>query len=328
MCIAAVIFKPLTLAELKLMDEENPHGGGVACVKQGRIWFLKGLDAGAIHGLQEAGVLSYPYLLHFRWATQGARIPELCHPFPLGPRALMGETTGFADKVLIHNGTWYGYLPYLPVNSEIPDSVFKVASDTAIAAYLADTDPGVLEQVSWATATATMSDTGEMDITTRGTWTDHGGNWYSNLNWLPSNKYDWQNWADWRRSSGNPYSTYSDYAPKPVPVTKITAEEEEEAMAMAALLGPGEAHARREREQELADSYGEAYPGVGKGETTWEEYIKTKYGEEVANELLDDPSDVRAGKSVDQELADLDIVSEDFDRVNSIIARQMIKEGV
>jgi hypothetical protein len=170
-----------------------------------------------------------------------------------------------------------------------------------------------------------MTDSGEMDVTTRGTWTDYEGNWYSNLNWLPQPKHDWNDWANHaRRGRGSLYSAYSHYAPKPVSTITITAEEQEDAMAMVALLGPSEARARRHREQELVDSYGTG----DVRETTWAAYIKTKYGEEVANEVLDDPSDVRADMTLEQELADLDLVSESFDTVNAAIARQMIKEGV
>lgn len=195
MCIAAIIFKKLSREYLRHMDTDNPHGGGIACMKNGRLFFLKGLTGEAVYELQEAGALSYPYLLHFRWATQGDKIPEWCHPFPVGPRALMGETAGFTDELIIHNGTWHNEAEWIPLVSELPDNLVRQASDTAIAAWLMKDHPEILDEVQWATAHAVVKD-GQMDITTRGTWVDHDGNWYSNLNWLPANKTDWSKWYE------------------------------------------------------------------------------------------------------------------------------------
>lgn len=215
MCVAAIIFKPVSRTNLRHMDNDNPHGAGIACVKNGRIFFLKGLNADAIYELQEAGALSFPYLLHFRWATQGARIAEWCHPFPVGPRALMGETVGFADEVLIHNGTWHDESSYIPLISELPEALTRQASDTAIAAWLLKDNPNLLDEVMWATAHAVMKD-GEMDVTTRGTWVEYEGNWYSNLNWLPANKVDWSRWYETSNFSRH-YNGFSPQTQKRTP---------------------------------------------------------------------------------------------------------------
>lgn len=208
MCIAAVIFSPLSYDYLKAMEEDNPHGGGVAWESRGSIFFLKGLTAKEIFELQEDKVIGYPYLLHFRWATHGDQIPELTHPFPIGPRALLGELSGLVDKLLIHNGTWPSYATQATShmsagNYEFPEELVAQVSDTAIAAWLAYYDENILDSVPWATAVAEMRNTVDengnpvrtMDITTRGQWYDKEGNWYSNLNWVP-----FKNWSSYYSS--------------------------------------------------------------------------------------------------------------------------------
>lgn len=357
MCIAAVIFKPISLKYLREMDNDNPHGGGIACVKEGRIWFLKGLDADAVFALQKAQVLTYPYLLHYRWATQGAKIAENCHPFVVGPRAILGETCGFAERVLIHNGTWHNYQKYIPLVSEIPDAALEHVSDTALAAWLLQDNPDLLDEVPWATAVAEMKD-GEMDITTRGTWTDHEGNWYSNLNWLPNGEQDWNKW--WETSRYNRPAA-SDYKPDaqrqsvapsvcPLPDSK-TGANKTESIVLAKYnkdghvtwpgrpdyddgnAGIGEVTIEQLLGRNVvkaidAGDYDDGMLPEKQGEwRSWEEYVRAKYGDEAAS-LIDEelPSVPYSRKTIDEELADLDIVSEDAEAVNRFLAAQMLRD--
>jgi predicted glutamine amidotransferase len=188
MCIAAIISVPLSADDLKLMDESNPHGGGVAWVDCGELRFRRGLGPGEIHAMQESGELTLPYLLHFRWATQGDRVPELTHPFPIGLRAMFGELEGTAESVLIHNGTWSMQDRWLRALESVPSDVIESASDTAIIAWLLQDNPHLINQVRWATAIGTVR-AGVLHVETTGTWTEHEGNQYSNLHWLPARRY-------------------------------------------------------------------------------------------------------------------------------------------
>src|SRR5690242_17072085 len=113
MCIAAIIHEALPQNYLNEMERDNPHGGGVAWFQGASIRFRRGVTAKQVGAMQADGSLTYPYLLHFRWATHGPRIPQLTHPFPLGKRAFKGELHGAAPKVLIHNGVWNGYHQFL-----------------------------------------------------------------------------------------------------------------------------------------------------------------------------------------------------------------------
>ena len=207
------------------MEDDNPHGAGVAWEQDGAIRFVKGLSAKDIFQMQEDKVMSYPYLMHYRWATHGARVKELTHPFVIGPRALMGELSGSANAVLIHNGTWDAYEKrageYINSgNYEMPLPMLNKMSDTAVAAWLAAFDPDVLDEVLWATAVAEIKG-GKMEITTRGEWHDKDGNWYSNLNWVESKRWsmyshddwDYEQWQDWYNNSGYKASPYKSDVP-------------------------------------------------------------------------------------------------------------------
>lgn len=189
MCVAAVVFQPVSARYLQAMEDDNPHGAGVAWQDGNAIRFHRGLTAAEIFEMQESGQMTYPYLLHFRWATHGAKVPELTHPFPTGVRALLGELAGTAPEVLIHNGTWHGW--YTVGRSRMPPelrSLVHHVSDTAVAAFLAAYNSDILDEVHWATAHAMIGPDGLMHVVTRGTWSDHEGNWYSNLMWLPTTR--------------------------------------------------------------------------------------------------------------------------------------------
>jgi hypothetical protein len=185
MCVAAIINKPVSKHHLECMDEDNPHGGGVAWVDRGKLRFKRGLHAADIFAMQEAGVLTFPYLLHFRWATHGDRIPQLTHPFPTGRRAFKGELEGTAREVLIHNGVWNDYDEFFElVDRSVSWKTLKETSDTAVAAYFYAEFPDIGDEIPWAVATARVKNKA-IDIRKHGGWSEWEGNEYSNLTWLP-----------------------------------------------------------------------------------------------------------------------------------------------
>lgn len=308
MCVAAVIHKPVSLKYLNLMQKENPDGAGVAWVEPGAtdISFRRGLTADEIFDMQRR-VLKTPYMLHFRWATQGASVPEMTHPFPLGPRALMGELSGTAPTVLIHNGTWHrgGQVAALRksmVAQLMPEGVIEAASDTAIAAFLLPEMPRLIDDIHWATCLG-WADAGKLALSFTGDWDTHEGNQYSNMYWLAERKY--RAWS------------YTDYVPK-----------------------------------------FKTYPasvGVPDNFDDWTDYLRARYGDEVADEVtkwadgkqdavdlqkLTDAEDSRAEQEewsafwarqesdIDvtqlNDAEDSDLISEDPEVVNRMLAREMI----
>lgn len=182
MCVAVVIESEAgpTLTELRLMESDNPHGAGMAWADGNVVRYRKGMTAGQCFALLKK--IPRPALLHFRWATHGPKVARLTHPFPLGYRAITStKLKGKAPAVLIHNGVWRDYEKYAPGWIK----AFPEASDTAVAALLAEWNEDILDKVQWCTAVGRAAGNGRMDVTLRGDWESHNGDTYSNLNWQP-----------------------------------------------------------------------------------------------------------------------------------------------
>lgn len=104
MCLLMVAEKKFPDIKLLLLgQEQNPDGGGIAWRERGLVHYRKGLNADQIAkiGTQTRG----PWLIHFRFATVGPAIGELCHPFPVTVDA-EALTEGSSNAVLAHNGHW------------------------------------------------------------------------------------------------------------------------------------------------------------------------------------------------------------------------------
>lgn len=335
MCVAAVIRKPISAAYLQSMHDDNPHGGGVAWLAPdgSGIRFAKGLNAKQIHFMQETKLLTFPYLLHFRWATHGGICDELTHPFPTGHRALMGELSGVARQVLIHNGTWHKYSEWVDyLRGDIPDSLLDAASDTAIAAFLYEDFPEIGDEVPWAVATAKVVN-GKLDITFHGdSWTEHEGNDYSNLSWLPY-KYWSQDYKNSRRIRYPHLSHYSTYG-------SVTPEEgwddwidywrgrgvdakdprivELEDLELAELRDDSSNNSTKQLVKHLD------------AEESWSDYIRRRYGDETLAEVA---RDYEASEQSEQDMPpdgiDLDspeLVSDDPAVVEAWLDRQQALE--
>lgn len=320
MCVAAIVFNPVCLEYLEAMENDNPHGAGIAWLQNGAIQFMKGLKAKDIYQLQTDEVMSYPYLMHYRWATHGDKVPELTHPFPIGPRALLGELSGSAQAVLIHNGTWNSYertaARYINLgNYEIPEEILAAASDTAVAAWLVQDNPEILDEISWATAVAEIVEKDgakSMEITTRGTWSDKDGNWYSNLNWVPWSGYNsfpsyfeddaslWKRrsayWEEWTRRYEAGESTEDLVHPEArqmVPAKDPTGafinwdEYYKHPFALASAEDKAlgfDAYTERFRYDNLKKA-ADAARTSSSGEMSWDDFLVARYGEKAAAEI-------------------------------------------
>lgn len=192
MCVAVIVESKDRIPSeyLKAMAEHNPDGGGVAWIDGDLIQYRKGLTWQQIDSFQH--LLPRPFLLHFRIATRGGKIPELTHPFPVGMQAFTDDLTGMAPAVLIHNGTWMDFRKHVPEGIDA-----NLVSDTQTAAYVAETNEKILDEVKWSNAIMKAKGNGRADLTLRGHWTDFKGNQYSNLHWLSElrfNKMDNDEW--------------------------------------------------------------------------------------------------------------------------------------
>ena len=321
MCIAAIIQKPVTLDDLRNMEAANKDGAGVAWLDDSAangvptIRFVRGLKAEDIFKMQEVGTMSYPYLLHFRYATVGAEDHTNVHPFPMGEQALLGERTGECSSVMMHNGTWSGYNHYIKKAWEdgyqIPDQAqLDAMSDTAVAAWLAPAYPKILDEVRWATAVAYV-DGDTLAIEQRGTWSEHEGNLYSNLHWLPWSgshfEHNREFWKKYAKSKGWDWLDDSDSAPV---VTIPTPDE---------LVAP---------RWDASDEAWQAYLAAKYGLTEREELTiaERMYGE--AERELEETEVEQIDAALAEELGVMahpdELISEDPEAVNSWLAERMI----
>lgn len=349
MCIAAIINSALPQEYLNEMEHDNPHGGGVAYQREVRgktkLVYIKGLKAAEIGRLQTSGVITYPYLLHFRWATHGARSMGMAHPFPVGRAALYGATTGTTNKVLIHNGIWNKYSEYLGL-VKAPAKFIKDASDTAIAAYIIgeypDFEADLLREVPWACATGALGKAG-MEITKYGdTWTQYtrpgaeavDGNWYSNLSWLPAKEWYASNKSRWAVSTGKRYYYASGWGGSGSDVEDLNAATwgvpKSDLNSFTTTDGtkyvwdPAQKIYRQQGTETRFDSIQSTptKPTHSDHYDTWNDYCKARYGDEVAAGVRsadEDREDTQVGPEIED---DSDIISDDPAEVNAWLAKE------
>lgn len=183
MCVALVVegVSP-SLSELRAMEDHNPHGAGLAWPTREGWRYFKGLSAPEV--AEVLARVPRPVLVHFRYATHGPKEPRLTHPFPVGHRALVDSSLeGLSPAVLIHNGVWGSYQYHLP---DWAKPLQELVSDTQVAAFKAEEQESILDNVSWATAIGKliMEPSGPVArVTQRGRWYKHEGNQFSNLSW-------------------------------------------------------------------------------------------------------------------------------------------------
>ena len=161
----------------------NKHGGGIAWVSGDKVHYKKNLDAKEMMKVikNEARL---PAIVHFRIASVGHIVPELCHPFPIED----GVTTklhGITDKVLFHNGTWDSWKDTLlqsliSTNKKLPKGYW---SDSRAMAYIANEhDESVLNLVDGKIAVLSVK-----GIKKYGSgWVDVDKNSCSNNYFIPS----------------------------------------------------------------------------------------------------------------------------------------------
>ncbi len=104
MCNIMVCYRIPTEEELTASWQSNNHGAGVAWNNGEKVYYKKGIMK--IEDLKKIiEKIKPPYVIHFRLASIGAKIPELTHPFVISkeisnPLQYEGE-----HSVLFHNGT-------------------------------------------------------------------------------------------------------------------------------------------------------------------------------------------------------------------------------
>jgi hypothetical protein len=137
MCIAIVCEKSRPDERLLAEAErQNQDGAGIAWAEKGVVRFLKGLTAKQVE--KEIKKLPFPFFIHFRLATVGGKIDNLCHPFAVR-RDGQNNTEGRSSHVLMHNGHWSNWKDMLAASVVNGNRVLATGpwSDTRAMAYLA-----------------------------------------------------------------------------------------------------------------------------------------------------------------------------------------------
>lgn len=189
MCVAVIIPAGAalpTLEQHEQMAEANPDGAGYAWVDTdaGLVMWRKGFDSASfaqIHAELAALPSDVPILLHYRIATVGGVRPELTHPFPITAKAGV-KLTGGAKSVLVHNGTWCGF-----VSTRFDDLIGPV-SDTRALAILTSHEPDALRELAPLYGRSARLNA-DCTVERHGRWREVQGVLYSNTYWEYTAKY-------------------------------------------------------------------------------------------------------------------------------------------
>ena len=183
-----------SLKELRLAEDSNPDGAGIAWVEEGRVVFHKGLSADEIGELIENEKPAFPFVVHFRLATIGGSSKGLTHPFPVTGNVNL-KTHGILNSpVLFHNGH-YGYWEetLIPIRAThpVPKGGWSDSRGLAWLAYHAGIQS--MDLIDGQRITVLEPD---------GTITKFGNGWSNNNGLLASNR-TWENpWEQYYRTTG------------------------------------------------------------------------------------------------------------------------------
>src|SRR5262245_57371465 len=135
--------KKPTLEMLEKCHEANPDGGSIMWAEAGKAHWLKNIGPKDIYVL--AHEVPGPIAIHFRWASVGKAVPELCHPFPVEKEPRM-DLQGSAREVLCHNGHLFMWESIAKLYDIDLDG--HVSDTRLIASVIAKKGPGILNKLS------------------------------------------------------------------------------------------------------------------------------------------------------------------------------------
>lgn len=95
-----------TDSELEGSWRSNYHGAGIGWYKDNKVYYIKGIMSleELKNKLNELN-LTTPFVIHFRLASSGERVPELTHPFIVSPDNKNPLKYCGDYPILFHNGT-------------------------------------------------------------------------------------------------------------------------------------------------------------------------------------------------------------------------------
>jgi len=137
MCV--IVYKPANAdlpwrEELKNCFTNNPHGAGFMTIENGIVIGRKGfMTFKSLWKALEGFPVNKPLVIHFRWATHGARDASATHPFPASKREKDLKTVIWSHVFgIAHNGIVPGYGTLTGGLSDPQDFIKRVLSDKSI----------------------------------------------------------------------------------------------------------------------------------------------------------------------------------------------------
>lgn len=195
-----IIVAETTRAPVDIIESaarQNRDGAGVAWRDGGMVRWRKGLTVEA--AMRAAANLPLPYVMHFRLATVGDAISDLCHPFPIEklPRT---HKRGAARRVLFHNGHVAEWLAVLRA-SGYRGPVDGWSDSRAVAHVLASAGTMLLSELG-GSRFAVLTARGT--VHRFGTWQEIDGVLTSSPVWKPTTYF-------FDTNPSKPYATYADW---------------------------------------------------------------------------------------------------------------------
>lgn len=209
MCLLIVGHKAMPEASLvRMAEEQNPHGGGIAWREGGRVRFHKGIDSNDILRIMDK--IKPPVIVHFRISTAGGVCPELTHPFPVTAQVGL-ELEGKTNAVIAHNGSLINWqqlvVNHLSPANKLPAGVW---SDTRAMAWLAHIHgPDIFEFLG--EKVAYMSGT-ELKVYMLNKWVNHkqkdGSEVLTSYDAMEMDRMYWQAQQEFVASNGKKYPVF------------------------------------------------------------------------------------------------------------------------
>jgi hypothetical protein len=194
---------------LEQAAKSNPDGNGLAFAYNGKIQLFKGLSVDQME--EHFRAIKLPMLIHFRFATIGDKVPELCHPFPVTEKVQTDLRMKDLDMVFAHNGTIRTWKELLlsSLKGKVPPGSHW--SDSRAIAYLVwRYGEDVLNIVDPSDRFAVMK--GDGSITRYGNFVElEKGMFFSNTVWKPFERASiTSTWKDGKWESTNNYPLTKD----------------------------------------------------------------------------------------------------------------------
>ena len=170
MCVILAVgkqAKDVTKDEFVAANTTNSDGFGAAWIDKdtGLVKFLKVTDKEVDKYVDWRP--PRPYIFHFRIATVGESVPELCHPFIVSKKSEL-KVSGNARQVLFHNGHWHDWNTWLGITfsgiGKLPSGAYSDSRTMALLLAHYGKDALTISGAVRGQRIATLDKTGRLEV--------------------------------------------------------------------------------------------------------------------------------------------------------------------